>query len=89
MNTVNAHKTGLVLGAFTGLLHLAWSLLVAIGWAQPLVDFISNLHFIQSPHTITPFQLLTALELVVVASMVGYIFGLVLAKIWNRVYTAS
>jgi hypothetical protein len=87
MNTVNVHKTGLAIVAFVGLVHLVWSLLVAVGLAQPWINFISQLHFIQADHTIMPFQLLTALELVVVASVVGYILGSVLAKIWNRVHT--
>jgi hypothetical protein len=33
-------RTGLVLAAVIGLWHLSWSLLVALGGAQPFIDFI-------------------------------------------------
>ncbi|MDO8499828.1 MAG: hypothetical protein Q7S66_04165 [bacterium] len=85
MNTINTHKTGLALGAFVGLVHLIWSLLVAVGLAQPLVDFIFRLHFIQPLYTIQPFQFWMALGLVVLTSIIGYVIGFVLGKIWNWV----
>jgi len=33
-------KTGLVLAMVTGGVHLCWSMLVALGWAQPIIDFV-------------------------------------------------
>jgi hypothetical protein len=37
---VNPNKIGLVIGALLGGWHLIWSLVVLIGWAQPIIDFI-------------------------------------------------
>jgi hypothetical protein len=37
MSTIHPIRAGLVLGAVIGLWHLAWSLLVAVGWAQPVI----------------------------------------------------
>ena len=83
MNSLNAGKTGLAMGALLGLWHATWSLLVAIGIAQPFIDFIFRLHFINPPYKIMPFQFWMALGLVVVTSILGYIIGWVFAKIWN------
>jgi nucleotide-binding universal stress UspA family protein len=38
----NPNKVGLVIGALIGGWHFVWSLLVLIGWAQPIIDFIKT-----------------------------------------------
>ena len=78
-------KTALVLGSFAGLLHLVWSLAIALGWAQPLMDFIYSMHSLNNPFTVAPFDLMRSLGLVVVTFFVGYVFGYVFASIWNKV----
>ncbi len=79
----------MMLGAFLGLMHLAWSLLVAAGLAQMLIDFILKLHFIKPIFSLSPFELRTAVTLVIVTSALGYFFGWVLAAIWNRLHTTA
>jgi ABC-type lipoprotein release transport system permease subunit len=81
-------RTGLVFGALLGLWHAAWATLVAIGAAQPLADFILRIHFIDLPFKIAPFDLATAAVLVVVTSAVGWLGGVVLALLWNRLHKA-
>lgn len=83
MQEVNKHSLGLAFGLFFGLAHLAWSILVAINWAQPLMDWILGLHFMQLSYSITPFGFGTALLLVAVTFAVGYVFGFLLAALWN------
>ena len=85
MNQLTPHKTGLALGAFAGGMHLLWSILVVIGFAQSLVDFIFTLHMIESVYVIAPFSLALAGTLVVVTAIVGYAVGYVFAHVWNRV----
>jgi len=38
MQELNKNKAGLILASFLGLWHLTWSLLVATGVAQTLLD---------------------------------------------------
>ncbi len=83
---VNQNKTGLMVGAFLGLWHLLWSILVALNLAQPLLDFVYWMHFLNNPFTVGPFNVVTALVLIVVTSAVGYVIGWVLAWIWNKVH---
>lgn len=86
MNHINPKKLGLTLGAFFGAVHIAWSLLVAFGWAQPLINFISWAHMMKPMYVIESFDFSTALVLVIVTSLVGFVLGSVFAKIWNRVH---
>ena len=44
MNKAHVNEVGLVIGSLMGLFHLVWALLVAIGVAQALMDFIFNVH---------------------------------------------
>lgn len=80
---LSKNKLGLVVGSFFGLCHLAWSVLVAIGSAQWLTDWIFRLHFIQPPYTIMPFRVGLAIGLIALTSIVGYVSGYLFGAIWN------
>ena len=84
MGPINPNKAGLVLGAFLGAWHLLWSLLVALGWAQSFVDFVFWLHFIKPVYVIGPFNISTALLLIVITTTIGYVTGVVFGVLWNR-----
>lgn len=85
---LNPSKTGLALGAFFGLVHAAWSVLVALNLGQALIDFVLNLHMVQTIHTVGPFSLVAAAGLIVVASGVGFAAGYVFALVWNYFHRA-
>ena len=78
-------RLGTALGIFAGGIHLVWVILVALGAAQPLVDWILTLHSIKPFYQILPFDLGTAALLVVVTTCVGFVFGFVLGTIWKKV----
>ncbi len=86
MFIVKPLKVGLVFGAFAGAAHVVWSIFVAIGFAQPLLDFILTVHMIEPTVTVLEFDLLSAVTLVIVTSIIGYIFGSVVAVLWNYVH---
>ena len=83
MNKINPHKAGIALGAFAGVWHLVWSTLVAFGVAQPVLNWILGLHMVESVSYVSAFSLGTAIMLIVVTSIIGYIGGWVLGTIWN------
>ncbi|HAF03173.1 MAG TPA: hypothetical protein DCO65_07000 [Spartobacteria bacterium] len=83
---VSPNKIGLVIGALIGGWHLFWSLLVAIGWAQPFIDFIFWAHMIRSIYVVKAFDPVAALTLIVITSVIGYVFGYVGAVFWNKLH---
>lgn len=78
-----AHQMGLTIGGLFGIVHLAWSILVAFGLAKPFLDFIFNLHMIEPVYIIQPFALSKAAGLVLVTAAIGYAVGYVLGMIWD------
>lgn len=83
MQTINPRKSGLAFGGLLGAWHALWAALVAFGLAQPIIDFVFWMHFIKPIYVIGPFNIATALTLIAVTSIIGYIMGLILAGIWN------
>ncbi len=81
--SLNPNKAGLALATLIGGWHLLWSLVVAAGWAQALINFILWMHFIKPIYVIDAFNLFTAALLVVVTAVVGYLFGYCFSIVWN------
>jgi hypothetical protein len=82
---IKPNKAGIAVGSFAAVVHIGWSLLIAFGWAQPLIDFIFRLHMVRPVYEVEPFDLATALGLVVVTAAIGFVVGTVFARIWNNV----
>ena len=82
----NPNKIGLVIGLLIGGWHVAWSLLVLIGWAQPILDFIFWAHMIKSVYAVKPFDPMAAAALIAITSVIGYVFGFFCAVTWNRLH---
>jgi hypothetical protein len=82
----NPNKVGLVIGVLLGGWHLVWALLVLLGWAQPIIDFIFWAHMIQPVYVIKAFDPKATVALIAITSAIGYAFGLVGALIWNRLH---
>lgn len=79
-------KAGVTFGALLGAWHFFWALLVSLGWAQPLIDFVFWMHLIQPVFVIRPFSLAAAAVLVTFTSVVGFITGLFFGLLWNRLH---
>lgn len=80
------HRTALVVAILLGGWHALWSAIVAIGWAQPLVDFIFRIHFIRPVYVIEKFDIGIALLLVAITAAIGYMAGWILAVLWNKLH---
>jgi hypothetical protein len=83
---INPLKSGVTLGALLGGYHFCWSLLVALGWAQPLIDFVLWMHFIQPVFVIRPFSLPAAAALIVFTFIVGFVLAFLFAVLWNKLH---
>ncbi|MFH0713107.1 MAG: hypothetical protein V1722_01200 [Candidatus Micrarchaeota archaeon] len=86
MSKLSVKKTAFTLGALFGLMHLVWALLVAFGIAKGLYDWILGLHFISLQWNVMPFDVVTALLLIIVTAIIGAITGAVLAWLWNGLH---
>jgi hypothetical protein len=82
----NPNKVGVVVGALVGGWHLLWSLLVLIGCAQPIIDFVFWAHMIRPVYIVKSFDPVAAVTLMVITGVIGYVFGVVGAIIWNRLH---
>jgi hypothetical protein len=83
MQKLDAHRTGLVFAALMFSFHLCWLVLVAVGWAQPLMDFIFWMHHIQPVYVVRPFNPTMAALLLGFTTLVGYVSGNLGASLWN------
>ena len=80
---LNPAKAGVTLGAVLGGWHLTWLVLVALGLAQGVADFIFWMHFIKPVYVIETFDVARASVLVVVTALIGFVLGAVFAWVWN------
>ena len=85
MTNLSPKHTGMALGGLLATVHLVWAALVGLGLAKPLIEFIMRVHMIAEPVTVLPFDLGSAVTLVIVTGLVGYAVGHLFAHIWNKV----
>lgn len=83
---IDKNKTGLTFGFLISFMHLLWSVLVALGIAQILVDFVLNIHMVNMQAAVMPFDFVKAIGLIVVTFIVGYVFGWFMAYFWNKCF---
>ena len=89
MATINPNRAALIIAILLGSWHLVWSLLVAVGWAQPLIDFIFWIHFIQPVYVIERFNVGIALLLISITAGIGYAVGWIFAVLWNKLHRSA
>jgi len=80
---INANKLGMTLGVFVAVWHLIWAVLVGVGVAQSMLDWVLPLHFVGLAVPLISFSWLNALILVIAAFIGGYIMGWLFAALWN------
>jgi hypothetical protein len=82
--THNAFRAGLGFGVFLAAFHACWAAIVALGWAQPLLDFIFWAHFITPPYHVEAFALERAAALIAFTFAMGLAMGAAAIWLWNR-----
>lgn len=73
----NCIKTVVGFGFGLSILHLAWVLIVATGWAQPIIDYIFKIHMLSSPFVVQPFSFSFSAQLLAITFGVGCFYGIV------------
>ena len=86
---INPNKVGFVIGALVAGWHLLWAMLVLLGWAQPLIDFVFWAHMIQPIYVIKAFDFKAAITLIAITFITGYLFGSIGGAIWNKLHRRS
>lgn len=82
------NKGGLVLGALVAGWHVFWVLLIVLGVAQRLLDFIFWAHMIQPVYKVSAFDPKAMLILIGITFVTGYGFGYVGVLLWNKLHRA-
>jgi len=83
---MNAHKTGMSLALLFGLFGLIWEIIIAIGSAQGYLTWKLSLISLNNPFTVSAFNLGTAIELIVLMLIGGYLIGAIFALISKKVH---
>ena len=79
----NKTRVGLFFGVAYGLCHLSWILLLAFGWAQPMMDWLMPMHFINITYTLSEVAAGKAVLGIVMAFVWGFVDGFIIAALWN------
>lgn len=83
MSRLSKNRTGLIFGFLLSFLHLIWLGAVWKQVAKPFIDWVLSLHMISISYSISAFKNSKAVPLLILTFVTGYIFGWVLAFIWN------
>jgi len=83
MAKLNVGETGLAFGVVVGLAHVVWVALVALGQAQPLLDFLFRIHFVAVDFWVQPFEPNLAAEAVAISFVASSAAAALFAIIWN------
>lgn len=84
MAKLKNNTVGLILGTFTGGLHLIWAMIVLLGFAQKVIDWIYWLHFLNNPFLVATFSLERTILLVLFTFVMGYLAGWLFTSLWNK-----
>ena len=86
-NQISEKKAAMLLATFAVTMHVMWSALVALGFAQSYVNWMLGMHFISAPTVIVgAFDIVTAISLIASVAIVAYIAGYIFALVWNRAF---
>ncbi len=77
------HKISVAVGLFFASLHAFWAVAVALGAGQVFMNWVFPLHFVDNLHSVLEFNFITALFLVAVAFISGYLVTWLFLWFWK------
>src|SRR6185312_6258764 len=83
MKPASPHREGVIWGSCFSLCAPGFSLLVATGAAQAIIDLYIRLYKIAPPYQLGDFRFTTAMALILASTVAGFLGGLTRAIIWN------
>ena len=86
MNRLRPMRTGGELALIAGVFHFCCAIMIAMGIAQPLLNWVFRLHMITPPYIVEEFAPLRAVGLVIYSSIMGFVTGAGFAWVWNRMH---
>ena len=86
MKPLNPNYIGLLFGGLMAFFHGVWSLLVMVGFAQAVLDWVFWLHFLSNPIVVSMFEFTRAIMLVAFTFAMGYVAGWIGAYLWNMMH---
>ncbi len=89
MHTLNSFRVGLITGFCVALWHILWSIFVALGWAQAILNFALWVHALNNPFFVEGFDLTRTSLLIGFTFIVGFAFGWIFATVWNYVHARA
>lgn len=83
---INKNKLGLALGLFFAIVHLAWSLSIAIipQATQQFINWVFVLHSVVPFLVLSSVSLVNVILLLILTFIVGYIAGYLIAALFNK-----
>lgn len=73
----------MAVGTIYGLVYLIWSLLVAMDLGQDFLDWMYSMQFMSNPFEVQTFSLVSAVILVILKFIAGYITGWLGTAVFN------
>lgn len=86
MKALDTKKIAMTFGLLLGGWHLVWSILIFIGVAQAVIDFVFWIHMLSVPIQVTAFTYTQSLLLIIVTFVIGYAVGWIFALVWNKIH---
>lgn len=89
MRHLSMANAAVAVGTVFAAWHITWVILVGVGWATEVLNFILELHFLKVDFKLSPYSAFTAFSLVVLTFCVGALLGAIFALVWNWLTNAS
>lgn len=83
MRHIGIAKTAMAVGTVFAAWHTMWVVLVGLGWATAVLNFVLELHFLKIGFQVAPYSAFTAFSLVAITFCAGALLGAIFALVWN------